>query len=120
MAAVTVKEVINFTTLNFLRFTALATGLGYGIYRQGALTRQVAKEKAAAEDRHHRALAEEGKIAYQAMLDRQTAEKAAKQGVVTDINSYKFSTEQYINFMVAEMEKEAAADNAAKAAAKKK
>ncbi|KAI8808608.1 hypothetical protein BJ742DRAFT_771960 [Cladochytrium replicatum] len=115
MAAVAAgKEVINFTTLNFLRFTALATGLGYGVYRQGALTRQVAKEKAAAEDRHHRELVEEGKIAYQAMLDRQTAEKAAKQGVVTDINSYKFNTEQYINFMVAEMEKEAAAEKAAK------
>ncbi|KAJ3125817.1 hypothetical protein HK098_008205 [Nowakowskiella sp. JEL0407] len=110
MAAAPASSIFNISSLNLLRFGALTVGLYWGWSRQRTLTHQVAHEKVIAEKKLHKELVEEGKIAFAAYNDRKLAAEAAKDGVITDVNSYKFDSEKYINWMLARLEAESAAE----------
>ncbi|KAJ1567898.1 hypothetical protein HK096_008265, partial [Nowakowskiella sp. JEL0078] len=101
---------INWASVNVLRFGALAGGLWYGFSKQRSLTHKVAHEKVTAKEANHKKLVEEAKIAFASHNDRKLAAEAAKEGVVTDSNSYKFNAEKYIDWGLARMEAESAND----------
>ncbi|WVF68458.1 hypothetical protein IAT40_003224 [Kwoniella sp. CBS 6097] len=80
-------------TVNVVRWTALLTGITYGIFHQSTLQAKY-DEKKIAHAAHHRAhLIEEGRKAYAA---KKAAEKSGSSSLITDPEDPKFDLEKLV------------------------
>ncbi|KAJ3084554.1 hypothetical protein HK102_000623 [Quaeritorhiza haematococci] len=109
MASAAPQSIVNFSAVNWLRFGAFGIGVWYGMSRQYSLTRFVKARNEAEEKKHYDELVEEARVAYEAHINREEAEAAAKDGVVWDSESYKYHAEKYMNWALARSEAAAAA-----------
>lgn len=53
-------------------------------------------------------MVEEGKVAFEAAYNREQAAKAAKDNIIIDSDSFRFSGEKWMNWAVADFEAEEA------------
>ena len=97
MAAI--GSIINVNSVNLLKFSALGFGVWYGINRHQYLTKFVEERHQQQERQKYEFLVEEGKVAYQAQVMRELAEKAKLDNVSLDFDSVYFNGEDFINWM---------------------
>ncbi|TPX42066.1 hypothetical protein SeMB42_g03401 [Synchytrium endobioticum] len=95
------SSIVNYASVNYLRFGALGLGLYWGMSRQASLTDYVKKRNHELEKHHHEELVEEGRLAYEQAENRRMAELALKDGVVSDPDSYRFNAERWLNWTLA-------------------
>jgi hypothetical protein len=91
----------------------------YGFSRDLSLQAFVKTRAEALKKTRYEELVEEAKIAFETQHNREQAILATAEGVASiDANSYKFDAEKWINFALAQSEKDAAAVASASAAKK--
>ncbi|KAJ3010426.1 hypothetical protein HKX48_007404 [Thoreauomyces humboldtii] len=104
------SSILNINSANLLRFSALGLGAFYGFTHKASLTSFVHTRSEERARLHKLDLIEEGKLAYEAQVNREQSKLAVKAGIPTiDSDSYRFDAERYLNFLISETEKEAAA-----------
>ncbi|KAJ3104552.1 hypothetical protein HDU97_009064 [Phlyctochytrium planicorne] len=107
MASVAGSSFINHSSVNVLRWGALAFGVYWGYSKKSSLTYFVKAREHEAEKKHYGDLVEEGKVAFEAAYNREQAAKAEKAGVAAiDSDSFRFIPERWINWAIADMEKD--------------
>ena len=93
-------SIVNSSSLNYLRYMALAGGATYGYYRQASLESFVKQRHLISRELEHDSLVEEARVAYNAHLDKQEYIQGQKDGVVTDSDSYKYNTDKWLDWAI--------------------
>ncbi|TPX33764.1 hypothetical protein SmJEL517_g03432 [Synchytrium microbalum] len=94
-------SIVNYASVNYLRFGALGLGLYWGLSRQGSLTEFVKKRHEAEHKAHQDELVDEARQAYEHAENRRMSELALKDGVISDPDSYRFNAERWLNWTLA-------------------
>ncbi|KXS16897.1 hypothetical protein M427DRAFT_68678 [Gonapodya prolifera JEL478] len=98
------NPIVNYATVNYLRWSALAFGAYYGFSKDLSL-RAFVKERADNETkREYDLLVEEARVAYAAWKDKKFAD--ANPGLIIDSESYRYSPEALIDWAIGGAEKE--------------
>ncbi|WWD20257.1 hypothetical protein CI109_104733 [Kwoniella shandongensis] len=80
-------------TVNVVRWTALITGITYGLLHQSTLQAKYDEQKVKSHASHRAHLIEEARKAYAAKVK---ADKAGPSSLITDIEDPKFDLEKVI------------------------
>ncbi|KND02479.1 uncharacterized protein SPPG_02940 [Spizellomyces punctatus DAOM BR117] len=104
------SNLTNIHTLNLLRWTALGTGILYGGLKRQYLVSYVQERKQERDKKLFEELVYEARVVYTALKEKELAEVAKKEfGIeAIDPDDYRFDAEKYLNFLIAQQEKEAA------------
>jgi hypothetical protein len=76
----------------------LGLGVWYGFQRYNSLKHHAHHEQHEAQQQLRRELIDEGKVAFEAQFNREQAALAAKEGIVIDSESYRFSGDKWANW----------------------